>query len=97
MQYLKSLQFPEKNLYVNTDYMSVPFANQLIGMFIYSSSSLPYNMSGVAGKFDYQAAPIPKVAGAEPRYLMQGTNIAIYANKPEAERKAAWKLIKFLG
>ncbi len=93
MQYLKSLQYPEKNLYVNSDYMSVPFANQLIGMFIYSSASLPYNAAGAAGKFDYQAAPIP---GAEPRYLMQGTNIAIFANKPEAERDAAWKLVKFL-
>lgn len=96
MQYLKNLQFPEKNLYVNSDYMSVPFANSLIGMFIYSSSSLPYNTSGAAGKFDYQTVPIPGIAGVEPRYLMQGTSIAIYANKPESERKAAWKLVKFL-
>ncbi len=96
LRYLKGLQYPEKNLYVNMDYMSVPFANQLIGTFIYSSSSLPYNTSGAAGKFDYKAAPIPGTPGAEPRYLMQGTNIAIFANKPEEERKAAWKLVKFL-
>jgi ABC-type glycerol-3-phosphate transport system substrate-binding protein len=96
LQLLKSLQHPEKFLYVNTDYMSVPFGNKLIGMFIYSSASLPYNKSAAEGKFNYKAAPVPALDGVEARYLMQGTNIAIYANKPEGERQAAWKLVKFL-
>lgn len=96
LQLLKGLQYPEKNLYVNMDYMSVPFANRMIAMFLYSSASLPYNQSGSEGKFDYQAAAIPGVEGQAPRYLMQGTNIAIFANKPQAEKDAAWKLIRFL-
>jgi len=96
MQYLKNLQYPEKNLYVTMDYMNVPFANRQIGMFIYSTASLPYNKSNVGDKFDYRAAAVPGAAGVESRYLMQGTNIAIYANRPEKERQAAWKLLKFL-
>lgn len=93
---LKSLQFPDKLLYVNTDYMSMPFSNQMIASFIYSSASLPYNESGSKGKFDYKAAPIPGVAGKTPRYLMQGANIAMFSNKTKEEKAAAWKLVKFL-
>lgn len=95
-QTLKNLQYPDKNLYIAMDYMSVPFANQMIGMYIYSSASLPYNQTGAKGKFNYQAAPIPGKDGTAPGYLMQGTNIAIYANKTDAERNAAWKLVKYL-
>lgn len=96
MNFLKGLQFPEKHLLVSMDYMSVALGNKLIAMYIYSSASLPYNKQQSEGKFAYAAAPIPGIAGAEPRYLMQGTNIGIFANRPEKERKAAWELIKFL-
>lgn len=93
---LRDLQYPEKNLYVNPDYMSTPFGNQQIAMYSYSSASFPYNKKLSAGKFNYQAAAIPGVEGKEVRYLMQGTNLGIFANRPEAERRAAWKFLKFL-
>jgi multiple sugar transport system substrate-binding protein len=93
---LRDLQYPEKHLYVNPDYMSTPFGNQQIAMYSYSSASFPYNKKLSAGKFNYQAAPIPGVDGKDVRYLMQGTNIGIFANKSEAERRAAWKFLKFL-
>jgi multiple sugar transport system substrate-binding protein len=96
LNFLKSLQYPEKNLYVNSDYMSVPFASKLIASFIYSSASLPYNQKGAEGKFQYVAAPVPGVDGATPRYLLQGTNIGMFANKSVKEREAGWKLIRFL-
>lgn len=95
-QYLKNLQYPDKHLYVNSDYMSQPLASRLIACFIYSSSSLPFNETGAEGKFDYVTAPIPGVEGEEARYLMQGTNIGMFANKPDHVKAAAWKLIKYL-
>jgi multiple sugar transport system substrate-binding protein len=93
---LKSLQSPEKNIYINPDFLSQPFTNQQIATYIYSSASLPYNKQGSAGKFRYEAAPVPAGEGADPRYLIQGTNIGIFKNHPEPVRKAAWKLVKFL-
>ena len=95
-EYLKSLQHPERFLYVNSDYMSMPLSSKLIACFIYSSSSLPYNETGSEGKFEYVTAPIPGVDDEEARYLMQGTNIGMFANKPDDVKAAAWKLIKFL-
>jgi len=97
LQWLRELQYPDKCLYVNTDYMSVPFSSKLIASFIYSSASLPYNQeASQKGGFEYQAVPIPGVAGKTPRYLMQGTNIAMFANKSKEEKSAAWKVIRFL-
>ncbi|MGI8908035.1 MAG: ABC transporter substrate-binding protein [Candidatus Sumerlaeaceae bacterium] len=96
MTLLRDLQYPEKHLYVNPDYMSTPFGNQQIAMYSYSSASFPYNKKLSAGKFNYQAAAIPGVEGKDTRYLMQGTNIGIFGNRSEAERRAAWKFLKFL-
>lgn len=96
LELLKSLQYPERHLYVSPDYMSIPFSSRLIASFIYSSASLPYNERAAKGKFTYEAAPVPAVEGASPRYLLQGTNIAMFANKSDKERAAAWKLIRFL-
>lgn len=96
LELLKALQYPDRYLYVSPDYMSIPFSSRLIASFIYSSASLPYNAQAARGKFTYVAAPVPAVEGATPRYLLQGTNIAMFANKSEQERAAAWKLIRFL-
>lgn len=96
LTWLKGMQYPEKNLYVNSDYMSIPFSSKLISMFVYSSASLPYNENAAEGKFEYAAVPVPGIDGEAPRYLLQGTNIGMFANKPKAERDAAWKLIRFL-
>lgn len=96
LNFLKDLQFPDKHLYVSTDYMNTPFGNQQVAMYIYSSASFPFNEKAVAGKFKWDVAPIPHLEGKEPRYLMQGTNIAIFKNRSQAERDAAWKFLKFL-
>ncbi len=96
LNFLRSLQHPDPFLYVNTDYMSIPFSNSLITSFIYSSASLPYNEEGSRDKFEYKTAPVPGVDGQEARYLLQGTNIGIFSPKSPEEREAGWKLIRFL-
>lgn len=95
MSFWRDLQFPTKNLYVSTEYMDAAFGNQQIAMFIYSSASFPYNAKSVAGRFKWTVAPIPG-GGEGARYVMQGTNVGIFANRPEAERAAAWKFLKFI-
>ena len=95
MKFWRDLQFPTKNLYVSTEYMDAAFGNQQIAMFIYSSASFPYNAKSVAGKFKWTVAPIPG-GGENARYVMQGTNVGIFSNRPEGERAAAWKFLKFI-
>lgn len=98
LELLQSLVKPNKSLYINTDYMSTPFRNQLIASYIYSSASFPYNTKGAAdGHFTYQAAAIPGVdSNPNGKAVMQGMNFGVFKNKPEAERKAAMRLLKFL-
>jgi multiple sugar transport system substrate-binding protein len=96
MNFWRNLQFPTKNLYVSTEYMDAPFGNQQIAMFIYSSASFPYNAKSVAGRFKWTVAPIPGNGGENARYVMQGTNVGIFANKSPEERAAAWKFLKFV-
>lgn len=81
--------------FVNIDYMSTPFGNQQIAAYVYSSASLPYNAKLSAGKFDVVTAPIP----GDPekgRSVMQGMNLGVFKNRPDAEKKAAMRLVTFL-
>lgn len=96
LKFWQDLQYPTKHLYVDANYMDAPFGNEQIAMFIYSSASFPYVKKSVGDRFEWIVAPVPGMEGKEPRYVMQGTNLGIFANKPEAERKAAWRFVKFL-
>lgn len=96
LKFWQELQYPTRHLYVDSNYMDAPFGNNQIAMFIYSSASFPYVNRAVGTKFEWVVAPIPCMEGKEPRYVMQGTNLGIFANKSESERKAAWRFVKFL-
>jgi multiple sugar transport system substrate-binding protein len=96
LKFWQDLQYPDKHLYVDSNYMDAPFGNEQIAMFIYSSASFPYVKRSVGNRFEWIVAPVPGMEGKEPRYVMQGTNLGIFVNRPEAERKAAWKFMKFL-
>ena len=96
LKFWQDLQYPDKHLYVDANYMDAPFGNEQIAMFIYSSASFPYVQKSVNNRFDWIVAPIPGMEGKEARYVMQGTNLGIFGNKSEKERKAAWRFVKFL-
>ncbi len=96
LKFWQDLQYPDKHLYVDSNYMDAPFGNEQIAMFIYSSASFPYVQRSVGNRFEWIVAPVPGMEGKEPRYVMQGTNLGIFANRSEAERKAAWRFVKFL-
>lgn len=71
-------------------YMSGPFGNQNVYMYVGSSAGASYIK---ANGFEVGAAPLPKgKKGAVPQ---AGTNIAMFTQDP-ANQAAAWEYIKFL-
>lgn len=72
-------------------YLSGPFANQKVAMFVGTSAGEGFVKQGVGDKFTYDVAPRPG------KYtLQQGTDIYMF-NHASAEQKAvAFKYIKFL-
>jgi ABC-type glycerol-3-phosphate transport system substrate-binding protein len=102
MSFYRELQHPTRHLLVDTSFMSTPFGNERIAMYISTSASFPHNvrhstLPDGSPRFDYVVAPIPAgPSGKDPRYLMQGTNLAIFEANPPEVRKAAARLISFL-
>lgn len=96
LNFLRNLYHPERFIYNTTDFMDAPFGNQQIAMYIYSSASFPYNEKSVGGRFNWDVAPIPGSGDDRARYLMQGTNLGIFANHSEEVRDATFRLIRFL-
>lgn len=71
-------------------YMSGPFGNQNVYMYVGSSAGASYIK---ANGFELGAAPLPKgKKGAVPQ---AGTNIAMFTQEP-ANQAAAWEYLKFL-
>lgn len=72
-------------------YMSGPFANEQVGAYIGSNAGEVYIKDGVEDKFEYAAAPYPAESSVQ-----QGTNIYMFDNASEEEKKAAFEFLKFL-
>jgi ABC-type glycerol-3-phosphate transport system substrate-binding protein len=83
---------------VEPDYLSTAFGNGKIAMLVSSTASLPYNEKAVAGKFEWDTAPIPYPDGKEDvaRTLFQGTNVGIFKNHSKEKLEAAWRFMRFL-
>lgn len=64
-------------------YMSGPFANEDVAMYVGSSAGAQFVKSGVDGKFDWSVASYPAEA-----VIQQGTSIAVF-NTASAEQQAA--------
>lgn len=72
-------------------YLSGPFANQKVAMFIGTSAGEGFVKQGVGKKFDYEVAPRPG------KYTMQqGTDIYMFKHASAMQKAAAFKYIKFL-
>ena len=72
-------------------YMSGPFANEQVGAYIGSNAGEVYVKDGVEGKFEYAAAPYPAESSVQ-----QGTNIYMFENASDEQKKAAFEFLKFL-
>ena len=72
-------------------YMSGPFANEQVGAYVGSNAGEVYVKDGVDGKFEFAAAPYPAESS-----MQQGTNIYMFDNATEEQKKAAFEFLKFL-
>jgi multiple sugar transport system substrate-binding protein len=100
LRFLTSLIRPEGGSptgYVESGWLSNVLGSELIGMYIASTASFPFNDGAVGNKFIWRAFPVPSATPGKPaRTLMQGTNVAIYQNLSPEERAAAWAFVKFM-
>ena len=72
-------------------YLSGPFANEKVAMFIGTSAGEGFVKQGVGNKFTYDVAPRPG------KYTMQqGTDIYMFNHATADQKAAAFKYIKFL-
>lgn len=72
-------------------YLSGPFANQQVAMFVGTSAGEGFVKKGVGNKFTYGVAPRPSDYN-----LQQGTDIYMFSNASAMQKAAAFKYIKFL-
>jgi len=72
-------------------YLSGPFANQKVAMYIGTSAGEGFVKQGVGNKFTYDVAPRPG------KYTMsQGTDIYMFKHASADQKSAAFTYIKFL-
>lgn len=72
-------------------YLSGPFANEKVAMFVGTSAGEGFVKQGVGNKFTYDVAPRPG------KYTMQqGTDIYMFNHASAEQKAAAFKYIKFL-
>ena len=72
-------------------YLSGPFANEKVAMFVGTSAGEGFVKQGVGDKFTYDVAPRPG------KYtLQQGTDIYMFKHASADQKAAAFKYIKFL-
>lgn len=72
-------------------YLSGPFANEKVAMFVGTSAGEGFVKQGVGDKFTYDVAPRPG------KYtLQQGTDIYMFNHASAEQKAAAFKYIKFL-
>lgn len=72
-------------------YLSGPFANKKIAMYIGSSAGEAYTAKDTKGKFEYGVAARPSEYN-----LQQGTDIYMFTNASAEQRTAAFEFMKYL-
>ncbi len=73
------------------NYLSGPFANEKVAMFIGTSAGEGFVKKGVGSKFTYGVAPRPSTYN-----MQQGTDIYMFSHASAMQKAAAFKYIKFL-
>jgi len=79
----------------NSAYGSENFKSQDVCMTVGSTAGISYNVP-TNGDFEIAVAPIPQYDLDHKSATQQGPNIAIMSNTTDAERLAAWLLIKYI-
>ncbi len=72
-------------------FLSGPFGSGQVAAYIGSSAGATYVDSGVDGKFEWGAIPVPQESVPQ-----QGTNLVIYSAASDEEKAAAWQFIQYV-
>ena len=72
-------------------YLSGPFSNEKIGMYIGSTAGETFIKQGVNGKFEVGVAPYPAKNS-----IQQGTDLYVFSSSTAEQRTAAYEYLKFL-
>lgn len=72
-------------------YLSGPFANETLGMYVGSNAGESFVKQGVDGKFEVGVAPYPAES-----VMQQGTDLYMFSNATAEQRTAAFEYLKFL-
>ncbi|MGG7058867.1 extracellular solute-binding protein [Clostridium tertium] len=73
------------------NYLSGPFGNETIGMYIGSNAGENYVKQGVGDKFEVGVAPYPTNAS-----LQQGTDLYVFSSATAEQKTAAYEFLKFI-
>ena len=93
MEYL--LKLKQYSLY-QTSYLSGPFGDGKVAMYIGSSAGTPYVAKASKGKHGWMTAPLP-VGPKNGDGIIQGTNVGVFQlGTTQAQREAAVEFAKFL-
>ena len=72
-------------------YLSGPFANETLGMYVGSNAGESFVKQSVGDKFEVGVAPYPAEYS-----LQQGTDLYVFTNATPEQRTAAYEYLKFL-
>lgn len=72
-------------------YLSGPFANETLGMYVGSNAGESFVKQGVDGKFEIGVAPYPAES-----VMQQGTDLYMFSSATAEQRTAAFEFLKFL-
>lgn len=72
-------------------YLSGPFANETLGMYVGSNAGESFVKQGVDGKFEVGVAPYPAES-----VMQQGTDLYMFSSATAEQRTAAFEFLKFL-
>lgn len=80
--------------YYQGGYMNDPFGQQKVVMYIDTIAGRKYVESSVKGKFNWGWAPVPVWKTRNVPFA--GTDVIMFANATDEEKKAAWEFMKYL-
>ena len=90
LRFMQDLVLTDGSAYYHDGYLDEEFNVGNTAMFMATVATIPW----VSNDLNWGAAPIP--AGAVQASLVQGTDLAIFAQATPEEQLAAWRFVKFL-
>lgn len=73
------------------NFLSGPFANETLGMYVGSNAGESFVKQGVNGKFEIGVAPYPAKTA-----MQQGTDLYVFSTATPEQKTAAYEYLKFL-